>query len=910
MSSISVPDPLLQGPPVWRSVVEWAANTAYFKPPWGSVVYYDGSLYECRLDHTSGTSFAADLSSGRWQIAVSAQLTAEWQEVVNATVDAANQANQAAQASVATSTENAEATAEDRVQTGLDRAAAEAARDVALGTIRDFAGIADIAIATIPLTIEFIRTSGYSGPGGGNGCLWKRVGSQPASTELWVQSADGAYWLAIMSLPTLNAFGATGTGSTPTDDQAAFAKALAFVRSTRTTAGFGFGLQEYESGTMIEPGRYDFGDLINNQQGSIRLTARIPGTVVVRIPDDTYCWTQGANVSSIFVDGIAFLGGKGAFNLRNSAENVFGMMQFRNCVFYGYTECAIQNNSSDHPFLRVYHSVFYCKADNTLPLTIGIAWGGLLDQLIVEGCSFSRNHYHVKLGDNAATMSGDWHIDKNDFLSFGTVRTKSCIWLVPRKSTSSVNTGGAGTISNNKFGNENQLAGNPRILVAYEAQADIDAGKPRGQRNPDENWGVYTAGGFVTGVIVSENRVSSISSPGAPFIKSYIPNLIGWTWTANQFDGGLYDYAVQFMGDAGRPYARQDWQIDVGSGNQGVTEPFAYGFSNYYLGPVVDRHGWLQGDFASVSDIHSTRDDLSTTVYLASVSSASWTGLNATKQVWRPYIDPDNPELRPDLKDIYGGTGLMEFTLTASGGYAYCSPSGLANTAALKTIWVQVWLQKGTVDSLSRVSVELWDSTANVIRGRRTVQLTDNLKPVFFQTVAPSGSGTLRVRIAPTGYSDVDPVANRFRVFGAAVNSGPAPIELGHLRRYGGSAWNTPHAILGAYHLWLDAAGHLRVKSSAPTSDTDGAFLPNTLSGTATYNPPSLAAGARDTVQTMTVTGAALGDVVTASFSLSLQGVSLIAYVSAADTVSYFFENRTAGTVDLASGTVKVFVSK
>jgi hypothetical protein len=80
---------------------------------------------------------------------------------------------------------------------------------------------------------------------------------------------------------------------------------------------------------------------------------------------------------------------------------------------------------------------------------------------------------------------------------------------------------------------------------------------------------------------------------------------------------------------------------------------------------------------------------------------------------------------------------------------------------------------------------------------------------------------------------------------------------------------------------------------------------------TATYDPPSLAAGAVDTARTMTVTGAVLGDLIEASFSLDLQGIVLRAWVSAADTVKYQFACPAGGaTVDLASGTVKCRVKK
>jgi len=39
------------------------------------------------------------------------------------------------------------------------------------------------------------------------------------------------------------------------------------------------------------------------------------------------------------------------------------------------------------------------------------------------------------------------------------------------------------------------------------------------------------------------------------------------------------------------------------------------------------------------------------------------------------------------------------------------------------------------------------------------------------------------------------------------------------------SAWNQSRLRLGAYYLWVDATGDLRIKSGAPTSDTDGTIV-------------------------------------------------------------------------------------
>jgi hypothetical protein len=79
----------------------------------------------------------------------------------------------------------------------------------------------------------------------------------------------------------------------------------------------------------------------------------------------------------------------------------------------------------------------------------------------------------------------------------------------------------------------------------------------------------------------------------------------------------------------------------------------------------------------------------------------------------------------------------------------------------------------------------------------------------------------------------------------------------------------------------------------------------NALSSTATYDPPSLATAASSPIQTMTVTGAIVGDGVNMSFSNSLAGARLTGWVSAANTVSYYFTNEAgANPLDLASGTV------
>jgi hypothetical protein len=77
------------------------------------------------------------------------------------------------------------------------------------------------------------------------------------------------------------------------------------------------------------------------------------------------------------------------------------------------------------------------------------------------------------------------------------------------------------------------------------------------------------------------------------------------------------------------------------------------------------------------------------------------------------------------------------------------------------------------------------------------------------------------------------------------------------------------------------------------------------LIGSATYDPPSLVDGDGATT-TVTCTGAVLGMFATASFGVDLQGITVTAWVSVANTVSVRFQNETGGTIDLASSTLTV----
>lgn len=83
-------------------------------------------------------------------------------------------------------------------------------------------------------------------------------------------------------------------------------------------------------------------------------------------------------------------------------------------------------------------------------------------------------------------------------------------------------------------------------------------------------------------------------------------------------------------------------------------------------------------------------------------------------------------------------------------------------------------------------------------------------------------------------------------------------------------------------------------------------IFPLGLSSSKTYDPPNLTAGTQTTT-TVTCAGAVLGMSAQAAFSLDITGLTLTAYVSAADTVTCVLYNGTVGAINLGSGTLSVW---
>jgi hypothetical protein len=108
-------------------------------------------------------------------------------------------------------------------------------------------------------------------------------------------------------------------------------------------------------------------------------------------------------------------------------------------------------------------------------------------------------------------------------------------------------------------------------------------------------------------------------------------------------------------------------------------------------------------------------------------------------------------------------------------------------------------------------------------------------------------------------------------------------------------------------YFFIRSGGGVEIGSSLKVDTTNGAAITKTLSATTTWDPASLASGASEVKAGVTLTGCAVGDVVTAALStITASTWAVQACVTGANTVDVRITNNTGGTVDLASGTLRI----
>ena len=318
-----------------------------------------------------------------------------------------------------------------------------------------------------------------------------------------------------ITLTNVREFGAVGDGTT--DDTTAIEDAFAAAGPTGTL--------------FFPPGTYRYSGLGLNSAYSPAIIGAANTSTTIALGPLSYFLNYTGFLPSLLLSEIKFEGGKGAIKHSHTGINVAGQYLVQNCQFMDYTECAIATESVDMPYWRIRDCVF-ASANTTASIGVALAPG--TDQCVIDSCSFLRNRVHIK-----ARRGNNFHITRTDLLQFSQDNSggpRASVWITP--DLSPVNAGTGLTITGCKFGNENLMPGDFRILYA-----DEQPGASNGAMFPELG---QDSTKHVAGHNIAQNAFYGVGDSSHPIIYSTTPNIRSIQVHNNVLGGGQPSYVIQF----------------------------------------------------------------------------------------------------------------------------------------------------------------------------------------------------------------------------------------------------------------------------------------------------------------------------------------------------------------------------
>lgn len=624
------------------------------------------------------------------------------------------------------------------------------------------------------------------------------------------------------AVPTVD-YGAVGDGLSAVADQAGFSAAIAAAQAS-VTAPLGSGwVARRQIGIMVDPGLYDAGDY-TFAGVPVLIVARVPGTVFIRVPDGKYFINHTGNLSSVLIDGVSFIGGLGAFNSAQTGGNASDRIEFNRCGFYQYTECAVGNQASDSPFLKVTKCVFGStvapkKADGSAGnQIIAINWSGYADELVIEDCTLGGNTYNIVIGPR---LSGHISITRNYFTTttYASARTLADIWIKPNSTDSGDTNGGHGTwITYNKFAHEEQNTAYPypRILIANE---DTSTGTYRQQWKPKLS-GAGTDVGYMSGLHFVSNKIGSVSPYNAPVIRSYISNLRYWIGEKNVFVGGQPTYMVEFPNGRTSDYTNTNSRFRFDE----TTAGYPLRFSNATWCQLEDHASLWPGDPNAI-DLYPVSDNPDLSVVASALSGYELGFTSGTTSV--------------AAADPYGTTEYAAVTGGALIGFTdpYAGAGG--------RIFLELNVSRAATNSLTFLIVDVFNYTGSNFALKQTILLPPNGKPgpVKIPLVLPAHASPTTWQMRAYGSGIVSGSADTFVTGDWVITKGAGRLgKAGALARWPGATRNN-RLIGGAVGTaptgWsiatnINGLAGITVTVSRVGSDRHGYFIEVTLGGTCT----------------------------------------------------------------------------
>ncbi len=601
-------------------------------------------------------------------------------------------------------------------------------------------------------------------------------------------------------------FGTLGTGTSNAADQDGFRHAIAAANASgRYVAGVGASYWAHpQDGLFIPAGVYDAEDLkiTGNHSPFPALSLwAIPGSVVIRIPEGRYLFEADERLNWLFMSGITFVGGKGAFQHRFDGTNVNGRFVFERCVFDNYTECAIGNNARDQPYLEVRGCTFMAAPKSS---AIGIAWGGYADGCIIEGNAFLRNRFHLKLGPDP---SGSIHVLRNDFIRWdGDTPFDAAIWLVPEVTPGrfGVNSGWGTIISGNKFGNENMSPRDVRILVAREG-----AGTTRQTRSPSKRFDTGgAAGAFLSGVTIENNRIGCPADVEAPLMRSWIAEIRNLSYLNNRHHGGLHSYLCEFMGQRPVDYANANWTVSLDDAEAVLgSSPFSHGISNAAINPRPDPAATQA--IAEETILPGTGGDDTSFVLLAAADRTPAFAPGGAGVTLTPAMDHSGFPRGVDVRTTHKGTGVA---------------GALTGVKPLHQAWLAVDLRRAPGGDETAITVAIFNHATGATARKLRYPLPPEWRRIRIPFTMPASERPDTWQYLITSDASGSEVTH-FQLARLFVYHGREPRADGHVTTLSDGKWDGGHLVMGQTHVWEEGGALYLKVGGAPRNATDGTRL-------------------------------------------------------------------------------------
>lgn len=457
------------------------------------------------------------------------------------------------------------------------------------------------------------------------------------------------------------------------------------------------------------------GDGIDIPAGyNMSLNGRERNKTKVKIADGKYLFTPTANFDSILVQDVTFEGGAGAFKSTYQGINVAGQRIFVRVNFVGYTDAAVSHLNSDSPYWSFQYCVFNAK---DLQKSIGVALAGAgVNQNDFLRCDFLNNRYHIKVKGGT-----DLKIKNCDFLRWTQNRPNPAtdIWIVPNPANPYGSGGNGLVIESSKFGNENLVAGDKRIIYAEE---DSTSGTDFSNKGADLS---NISPGYVYGHTVKDVKIAgNAASNGVPFVYSMAPR-----YRDNRFENIMFEnndpkYLVEFHPNA-LPL------IGLVNNNNKVRN----------VGGQTTRSS-LAGDMIAISNRPEVFDVDGSDIYQTygkertyeSVSDSGAAGKLVIQKITEFSLDGTVTKLQsyPDVLDSESSDNACRYSFNGNGGRVR---STFISADLAKPVWIELDLKKSSNNPLSKIRIVVRYTNNGLMHFQRYIDIQSKWKRYRFKWV-------------------------------------------------------------------------------------------------------------------------------------------------------------------------------